>query len=272
MGRLTGKTALITGASSGIGRGIAVRFGAEGASVAVNYLGGPDGDPKAAARKADADAVVAEIVNAGGAALAVPGDVSKRDQVEAMVAATVARFGRLDIAVNNAGIEIKKPFLDVTDNEWNAVIGVNLTGTFLVTQVAARQMNAQPPREGAELKGQIVNISSTHEDISFPGYTAYCASKGGLRMLTRNLSVELAPFKITINNVAPGAIATPINQSVLTDPTAMKNALSEIPWGRFGTPEEVAGLAVYLASDEAAYASGGTFYLDGGLSQQVTLY
>lgn len=270
--RLNGKVALITGASSGIGRAIALRFGQEGAKVVVNYLGGPDGDPKAASRKADADAVVAQIVGAGGQAVAVPGDVSRREPVEALVAQAVAAFGRLDIAVNNAGIEIKRPFLEVTDAEWDAVIGVNLKGTFLVTQAAARQMNAQPARDGVELRGSIVTISSTHEDISFPGYTAYCASKGGVRMLTRNLSVELAPMKININNIAPGAIATPINQAVLDDPQAVKNTISEVPWGRFGTPDEVAGLAVYLASDEAAYASGGTFYLDGGLSQQVTLY
>ena len=272
MGRLTGKTALITGASSGIGRGIALRFGAEGANVVVNYLGGADGDPKAEARKADALEVVAEIVEGGGAAIAVAGDVSRRPDVEAMVAGAVATFGRLDVAVNNAGIEIQKPFLDVTDGEWDAVINVNLKGTFLVTQIAARQMNDQLPRDGVEVRGQIVNISSTHEDISFPGYTAYCASKGALRMLARNVAVELAPLKIAINNIAPGAISTPINQAVLADSTATKNALSEIPWGRFGTPAEVAGLAVYLASDEAAYATGGTFYLDGGLSQQVTLY
>jgi glucose 1-dehydrogenase len=145
------------------------------------------------------------------------------------------------------------------------VIGVDLRGPFLVTQVAARQM----VKQGG---GVIVNVSSVHEDIPFPGYTAYCAAKGGLRMMARNLAVELAPQKIRVNNIAPGAIATPINQRVLDDPEAMRNAVSEIPWGRFGRPEEVAAVAVFLASDESEYVTGSTYYVDGGLTQQVTLY
>lgn len=263
--RLQNRVALITGASQGIGKAIALRFAQEGAKVIVNYLGGsPD-------RENDAKSVVA---TCGGEAnaFAVPGDVSQRADVENMVKAAVDKFGRLDIAVNNAGIEIKKPFLEVTDGEWDKVIAVNLKGAFLVTQTAVRQMLAQPGLDGVESRGKIVNISSTHEDIPFPEYTAYCASKGGIRMLTRNLAVELGPQKININNVAPGAIATPINQSVLKDPQETKNALSEIPWGRFGTPEEVASLAVWLASSESDYANGSTFYLDGALALQVTQY
>src|SRR5207244_9611461 len=139
----------------------------------------------------------------------------------------VHNFDRLDILVNNAGIEIKKPFLEVTDDEWNVVLNVNLYGSYVVSQVAARQMVKQG--EG----GKLIFISSVHEDIPFPEYTAYCASKGGVRMLMRNLAMELAQYKINVNNIAPGAIATPINQAVLNDPTAMKNAVSEIPWGRF---------------------------------------
>lgn len=269
--RLENRVALVTGASSGIGRAIAIRFAQEGARVIVNYLGGPDGDPKAESRKSDAAQVVTEC-GGEGRAIAVAGDVSVREQVERLIQLGVAAFGRLDIAVNNAGIEIKRPFLEVTDHEWDIVIAVNLRGPFLVTQTAVRQMIAQEPLSGVESRGKIVNISSTHEDIPFPQYTAYCASKGGVRMLTRNLAVELAPMKININNVAPGAIATPINQSVLKDPTETKNAISEIPWGRFGTPEEVAGLAVWLASSESDYVNGATFYQDGALALQVTQY
>ncbi|WP_309685299.1 glucose 1-dehydrogenase [Armatimonas sp.] len=263
--RLQGKTALITGASSGIGKAIAIRFGAEGAHVIVNFLDRGN-------NKADAQAVVETITGAGGSALAIAADVTDRGAVEAMVAQLVAIYGRLDILVNNAGIEIKKPFLEITEDEWLKVIAVNLTGVFHVTQAAVRVMAGQEPLPEREARGKIVNISSTHEDISFPGYTAYCASKGGLRMFTRNLCVELSPMKITINNIAPGAIATPINQSVLASKLAVRNTIREIPWGRWGTPEEVASTAVFLVGDESDYLTGSTIYQDGGLAQQVTQY
>jgi Dehydrogenases with different specificities (related to short-chain alcohol dehydrogenases) len=254
--RLQNKVALVTGASSGIGKAIATRFAAEGAHVAVNYR--PGGQH-------DVDAALAEVAAFGTTSIAIAADVSKREDVERMVQQVVAQFGRLDILVNNAGIEIKRPFLEVTDDEWNRVIAVNLYGAFVVSQLGARQMAQQGG-------GKIVNISSVHEDIPFSGYTAYCVSKGGMRMMMRNLAIELAPYKINVNNIAPGAIATPINQAVLDDPTALKNAVSEIPWGRFGKPEEVAAVAVFLASDEAEYVTGSTYYVDGGLTQQVTLY
>ena len=241
--RLQGKVALITGASSGIGKAIATRFAAEGAHVVVNYR--PGG-------QFDADAAQAEVAGFGPTALAVAADVSKRDDVERMMQQIVAKFGCLDVAVNNAGIEIKKPFLEVTDDEWNRVIGVNLFGSYLVSQVSARQM----VRQGAG--GKLIFISSVHEDIPFPQYSAYCASKGGVRMMMRNLAMELAPHQINVNNIAPGAIATPINQAVLDDPVATKNAISEIPWGRFGRPEEVAAVAVFLASADADYVTGST--------------
>jgi glucose 1-dehydrogenase len=257
MMRLKDKVALVTGASSGIGKAIATRFAAEGAHVAVNYR--PGG-------KTDADAAQAEAASFGPTAIAVAGDVSKREDIERMISEVVAKLGRIDITVNNAGIEIKKPFLEVTDDEWHKVIGVNLYGSFVVSQLAAQQM----VRQGGG--GKLIYISSVHEDIPFPEYTAYCASKGGVRMMMRNLAMELAPHCINVNNIAPGAIATPINQAVLDDPQAKRNALSEIPWGRFGTPEDVAAVAVFLASDEAAYVTGSTYYVDGGLTQQVTLY
>ena len=255
--RLENKVALVTGASSGIGKSIATRFAAEGAHVVVNYR--PGG-------QADTDAANAEVTAFGPTSIAIRADVSKRDDVERMMQQILDRFGRIDIAINNAGIESKKPFLEVGDDEWNKVIAVNLFGSFLVSQIAARQM----VKTGKG--GKLIFISSVHEDIPFPEYTAYCASKGGVRMMMRNLAMELAPYRINVNNIAPGAIATPINQAVLDDPNASKNAISEIPWGRFGRPEEVASVAVFLASDEAEYVTGSTYYVDGGLTQQVTLY
>src|SRR5947207_2417524 len=228
--RLKDKVAIVTGANSGIGKAIAERFAAEGAHVGVNYRDHKD-------NAATASAIVKSLPTEG---LAVAGDVSQRGDVERIVAQLVSKFGRLDIAVSNAGVEIKRPFLEVTDDEWNRVIGVNLFGSYLVSQAAARQMVAQG--QG----GKLINVSSVHEDIPFPQFTAYCASKGGVRMMMRNLAMELAPHRINVNNIAPGAIATPINQSVLDDPQALKNAVTEIPWGRFGTPAEVAAVAVFL--------------------------
>jgi glucose 1-dehydrogenase len=254
--RLKDRAALITGASRGIGRAIAERFAKEGARVAVNYL--PRGHNEDEARE------VLDSLNTPG--MIVAGDVSQRRDVERMVAEVTANFGRLDIVVCNAGIELKKPFLEVTDEEWNRVLSVNLYGSFVVSQVAARQM----AKQGGG--GKLIFISSVHEDIPFPEYASYCASKGGVRMLMRNLAIELAPYKINVNNIAPGAIATPINQAVLDDPHAKTAAITEIPWGRFGRPEEVAAVAVFLASEEAEYVTGSTYYVDGGLTQQVTLY
>jgi glucose 1-dehydrogenase len=255
--KLEGKVALVTGAGSGIGKAIAVRFAAEGAKVVLNYHPG--------GKHSGVD-VQAEIENAGGSAMAVPANVDQRGETEQMFQQFLAKFGRLDIAVNNAGIEIKKPFIEVPDQEWHRVIGVNLYGAFVVSQLAARQMVKQG--QG----GKIIFISSVHEDIPFPGYTSYCASKGGIRMLMRNLAMELAQYKINVNNIAPGAIATPINEAVLKNPQARKYAIEEIPWGRFGKPEEVASVAVFLAGPEADYVSGSTYFIDGGLTQQVTKY
>jgi glucose 1-dehydrogenase len=209
------------------------------------------------------DEIVARLPTPGMASI---GDVSNREHVETMMREIIVRFGRIDIVVNNAGIEIQRSFLEATDEEWQRVLGINLYGPFVVSQAAARQM----VKLGGG--GCIVNISSVHEDIPFAGYTSYCASKGGLRMLTRNLALELAPHHIRVNNIAPGAIATPINKAVLDDPEAKQGAESEIPWGRFGQPEEVAAVAAFLASDEASYVTGSTYYVDGGLTQQVTKY
>ena len=254
--RLKDKVALVTGANSGIGKSIAQRFAAEGAHVAVNYRPGPN-------KEKDVADLIATFQTPS---MGVPGDVSQRGDVERMIAQVVEKFGRIDIAVNNAGMEIKKPFLEVTDDEWNKVLNVNLYGAFVVSQVAARQMVKQG--QG----GKLVFVSSVHEDIPFPEYTPYCVSKGGMRMLMRNLCIELAPHQINCNNIAPGAIATPINQAVLDDPQAKKNAVGEIPWGRFGNPDEVAAVALFLASPDSDYVTGSTYYVDGGLTQQVTKY
>ncbi len=207
-----------------------------------------------------------KIAGEKGEAIAIAAEVNNRVQVQAMMDEILNRFGRIDIAVCNAGIEIKRPFLEVTDDEWNRVLSVNLYGSFLISQIAARQMAKQGNG------GKLIFVSSVHEDIPFPEYTAYCASKGGIRMMMRNLAMELATRKINVNNIAPGAIATPINDSVLKDPQATKNALEEIPWGRFGTPDDVASVAVFLASAESDYVTGSTYYVDGGLTQQVTKY
>ncbi|MES2573056.1 MAG: SDR family oxidoreductase [Verrucomicrobiota bacterium] len=254
--KLKEKVALVTGATSGIGKAIADRFAAEGAHVVVNYR----------PAKGNAEKAASQIASYGQRGLAHEANVSERAAIEAMVRATVAEFGRLDIVINNAGIEIERPFLEISDEEWHKVIGLNLYGPFVLSQAGARQMVSQGGG------GRIINISSVHEDIPFPNYTPYCAAKGGIRMLMRNLAMELAPHRISVNNIAPGAIATPINQQVLDDPKKMAQALEEIPWGRFGRPEEVASVAAFLASDEADYVTGSTYYIDGGLTQQVTRY
>ncbi len=254
--RLENKVALITGASSGIGKGIAEQFIKEGAKVVINHY--PNDKETAAAAQ-----MVKEL---GENTLALPADVSKRDQVEKMFADAVAHFGWLDIVVSNAGIEMKVAFQDITDDDWNKVLSVNLYGAFVVSQTAVRQMIKQGNG------GKVIFISSVHEDIPFPEHTTYCASKGAIRMMMRNMAVDLAPHQINVNNIAPGAIATPINQAVLNDPQDKKNAESEIPWGRFGKPEEVAHVAVFLASSDSDYVTGSTYYVDGGLTQQVTKY
>lgn len=254
--RLENKVALITGASSGIGKGIVMEFVRQGAKVVINHY---PNDKEAAS--------AAEMVkNLGKNTVAFPADVSKRDQVEQMFANAVAHFGRVDIVVSNAGIEKQIPFQDITDDDWNNIMSVNLYGSFVVSQTAVRQMIKQGNG------GKVLFISSVHEDIPFPNHTIYCASKGGVRMMMRNMAVDLAPHQINVNNIAPGAIATPINQAVLDNPKEKSNAISEIPWGRFGTPDEVAKVAVFLASDDSEYVTGSTYYVDGGMAQQVTKY
>lgn len=250
--RLEGKVAIVTGSSLGIGKAIALALAREGASVAVNYRSHPE----------EGQDAVEEIEKAGGRAIAVQADVSRPEDVRSLIGKTVEQFGRLDIMVNNAGIEEKHPFVDTPFEVWEKVISVNLTGVWLGCQEAARQMISQ---DGG---GRIINISSVHEDLPMPTNASYCAAKGGVMMLMRTIAVELAEHGITVNNIAPGAIETPINQNLKDDPEQMNELLSEIPLGRIGQPEEVAGLAVYLASDEASYSTGSTFFVDGGMMRQ----
>ncbi len=250
--QLQSKTAIVTGAATGIGRAIAMRFALEGASVVIDHVG----------QAQQAAEVVKQIESNGGNGLAVEADVSQQDQVRHLVQEAVGAFGHLDILVNNAGIEHKVPFLEVPLDLWHKVIAVDLTGPWLCAQEAAKQMVAQGGT------GRIINISSVHEDLPMPTNAPYCAAKGGLRMLMRTIAVELAPHQITVNNIGPGAIDTPMDADLKANPDQMKTLLAEIPLGRMGRPDEVAELAVYLASDAAAYITGSTFFIDGGMLRQ----
>ena len=243
---LNGKVAIVTGAGSGIGKAIAQALSDAGAAVCINYFGAYEDDAKAHAQSLPH-------------AIAVSADVSDPTYAAELVATTVRELGGLDVLVNNAGIERSVPILDLELKDWDAVIAVNLRGAFCCLQAAGRVM-----RDGGK-GGSIVNISSIHEDVAFPGYASYCASKGGLRMLMRNASVELAAYKIRVNNVAPGAIVTPINAATLDDPAKVQTLQRIIPLGRMGQPDEVANVVVFLASDASSYVTGSTYYVDGGM-------
>ena len=247
--KLENKVAIITGAATGIGQAIAIGMAREGASVVVDYVGNPDSPTD----------TVKQIESAGGKVIAVAADVSKPDQVASLIQQTISAFGKLDILVNNAGIEHKHPITEFPLDQWNQIIAVNLTGPFLCAQAAANQMISQ---KGA---GRVINISSVHQDLPMPGNAPYCASKGGLRMLMRTMAVELAPKGITVNNIGPGAIYTPIDADVQANPEMEAALMAEIPVGRWGKPEEVANLAIFLASDDAAYVTGSTYFIDGGM-------
>ncbi|HXT26234.1 MAG TPA: glucose 1-dehydrogenase [Candidatus Eisenbacteria bacterium] len=248
--RLQSKVAAITGASQGIGLAIAQKFATEGADISFCYR----------SNQAGANEVVASIQKLGRNCAAFRYDVGNVQQGQKFIADTVAQFGKIDILVNNAGLERRADFWDVTEADFDTVINVNLKGLFFITQAFVRN------RISSKAGGKIINVSSVHEELPFPHFASYCASKGGVKMLTRNLSIELAPLGITINSIAPGAIETPINKNLLNDPAKLNSLLENIPLKRLGTPDDVADMALFLASNESNYATGTTFFLDGGLT------
>jgi glucose 1-dehydrogenase len=254
---LQGQKALVTGANSGIGRAVALALGGAGADVGVNYVTRPE----------EAEAVVAEIRESGTNALALEADVSNEDQVVAMFRAAVEHFGRLDILVANAGVQRDAYFVDMTLKDWSTVIAINLTGQFLCCREAVRAMAHQGvTSEVSNAAGKIICMSSVHERIPWAGHVNYAASKGGIMMMMQSLAQEVAPLKIRVNSIAPGAIRTPINTAAWSTPQAYSALMTLVPYGRIGEPEDIARAAVWLASDEADYVTGTTLFVDGGMT------
>jgi glucose 1-dehydrogenase len=248
---LEGKAAIVTGGDSGIGHAISLELGRQGASVTVNYH----------KDEASANKTVEAIKGVGGNAQAVQGDVSSVTDLQNLVDSTVKAFGRLDVMVNNAGMETRTSTLDTTERQFDMVIGVDLKSAFFGVQLAAKQMISQGGG------GRIINISSIHEDWPMPGNSPYCAAKGGVRMLTRTAGVELAPHGITVVGVAPGAVHTPIDEGTLADPVQRAKLEGAIPLGRVAEPEEIANVVAFLASDRASYGTATTYVVDGGMMQ-----
>lgn len=247
--RFEGKVAIVTGSSSGIGQSIAIRLGSEGAAIVVDYRSHEDA----------AKETKSKIEGAGGKAIIVGADVTKTADVQNLVEQAYKQLGGCDILVNNAGVEKNAPFWEATEEDYDLVLNTNLKGAFFLTQrFVQKLMEAKKP-------GRVINISSVHEDMVFPNFASYCAAKGGMRMLMRDLAMELGPLNITVNNVAPGAINTPINASLLADKPKLEALLRNIPLGRLGEPDDVSSLVAFLASDEASYVTGSTYFVDGGL-------
>lgn len=247
--KLENKVALVTGSTQGIGRGIALRLAEEGADLVIN------------SRQANAlsDETLAQIQGLGRRACFIPADVGVVADCRRLVEQAVEQMGRLDILVNNAGVQTHASFLDASEEDYDQVLDINLRGPFFLAQSFARHVRDCGHR------GRIINNSSVHEELPHPNFTAYCASKGGLKMLMRNIAIELAPLGITVNNIAPGAIETPINRDLMNQPDKLGALLQNIPANRLGQPRDVAGAVVFLASDDADYITGATLVVDGGL-------
>jgi glucose 1-dehydrogenase len=248
---LNGKVAIVTGGNTGIGKSIVLALAREGANIVIDYIANPEATE-------DLEKQVAAL---GDTAIGVEADVSKVNDLQKLVDAAVKQFGRLDVMVNNAGIETRTSVLDTNEDQYAKVLDVNLKSAFFGTQLAAKQMISQG--DG----GRIINITSVHEDWPMPGNTPYCLSKGGVRMLTRTAGVELGPHGITVVGVGPGAIATPINAATMADPAKMKTLDAAIPLGRMAEPHEIGNVVAFLASDAASYITATTVFADGGIMQ-----
>ncbi len=254
---LKGQSALVTGGDSGIGKGVALAMAAAGANVVINHV-----DAHEIAQK-----TVDEITAAGGNAYAIHADVSKEDEVQAMFAEMYKQYGTIDILVNNAGLQKDSKFVDMTLDQWNTVININLTGQFLCAREAAREfIKRGVVNERSKAAGKIICMSSVHEVIPWGGHVNYAASKGGIAMFMKSIAQELAPHKIRVVAIGPGAIQTPINRSAWETPEALDKLLTLIPYNRIGEPEDIGKLATWLATDEADYITGTTIFMDGGMT------
>ena len=247
----TGKVAVVTGGNSGIGKAIVLALAAQGATIVIDWV----------ADQQATEALEDQVRGLGDKVLGVEADVSKVADLERLISSAVTSLGRIDIMVNNAGIETRTSVLDTSEAQYDRVLAINLKSAFFGTQLAARQMITQGGG------GRIINVTSVHEDWPMPGNTAYCVSKGGMRMLTRTAGVELAAHGILVVGVGPGAVATPINASTLGDPAALAKLNAAIPLGRMAQPEEIGSVVAFLASDAASYVAATTIFADGGLMQ-----
>ena len=248
---LNGKVAIVTGGNTGIGAAVVLALAEKGAKVVIDYVSNPQAEEE----------LERKIASLGETAVGIEADVSKVEDIQRMIDTAVSNFGRLDVMVNNAGIETRSSILDTTEAQYEKVLAVNLKSAFFGTQLAAKQMIAQGGG------GRVINMTSVHEDWPMPGNTPYCLSKGGMRMLTRTAGVELAPHNVLVVGVGPGAVNTPINAQTINDPAALAKLNSAIPIGRMAEPEEIASVVAFLASDAASYLAATTIFADGGIMQ-----